>query len=253
MSLILNPTKTTLLAALLFFSACAPAGFAPTTEVADTEYSEQDAAATEAPLDVDAKAQEVLQMAVPELTPAQTAKVLSKYSHLDPKHLIPDVLLEKAVTYFDANITRFENRTYMGVYDYSKKSTLTRFFIVNLKTGEVQAYRSAHGTGSDSNHDGFAEKFSNSVGSNASSLGYAKTVETYISGKFGYALRMQGLSTTNSNLYKRAVVIHGANYVRDAAVVQGRSYGCPAVSFANRDKVVNQLKGGALIYFGLSK
>ena len=248
---ILNPTKTTLLAALLFLSACAPAAsFAPLT---DTDLTEQDAAATEAPLDADQKAQEVSQMAVPQLTAAQTAQVLAKYSHLDPKHLVPDALLEKAVTYFDANITRFENRTYLGVYDYSKKSTLTRFFIVNLKTGEVQAYRSAHGTGSDSNHDGFAEKFSNTEGSNASSLGYAKTVETYISGQFGYALRMQGLSTTNSNLYRRAVVIHGANYVRDSAVIQGRSYGCPAVSFANRDKVVNQLKGGALIYFGLSK
>jgi L,D-transpeptidase catalytic domain len=122
-----------------------------------------------------------------------------------------------------------------------------------LKTGAVEAYHSAHGTGSDSNHDGYAEKFSNATGSNASSLGFAKTVETYISGKFGYALRMKGLSTTNSNIYSRAVVVHGAKYVYDSDTKQGRSYGCPAVSFANRDHVVNTLKGGALIYFGLSK
>lgn len=244
--------RLTLSAASLFaLTACAQ----QFVSMPEDTVTEEQAAMTEAPaaIDLQKAEDEVVAMAEPKLTDAQKQKVLAKYSHLDPKHIVPTNLLEKAVLYFDANLGNFPNRNYLGVYDYSLRSTKARFYVVNLKTGDVWAVWSAHGKGSDADHDGYAEKFSNASGSNASSLGFAKTVETYQSAKFGYALRMKGLSTTNSNIYKRAVVIHGAKYVSDREVIQGRSYGCPAVAFENRDKLVNQLKGGALIYFGLSK
>lgn len=239
------------LVSALTLSACAQ----QFVSMPESELTEQEAAATEAPTasEIQKADSEISAMVTPSLSATQKQKVLAKYAHLDPKHIIPDGLLENAVLYFDANLGNFPNRNYLGVYDYSLRSTKARFYVVNLKTGSVWAVWSAHGKGSDANHDGFAEKFSNASGSNASSLGFAKTVETYQSAKFGYALRMKGLSTTNSNIYKRAVVIHGANYVSDREVVQGRSYGCPAVAYANRDKLINQLKGGALIYFGLSQ
>ena len=62
-----------------------------------------------------------------------------------------------------------------------------------------------------------------------------------------------GLSSTNSNVRARAIVIHGASYVQESSVIQGRSWGCPAVAMENRDTVVKALKGGSLIYAVLDK
>ncbi len=180
-----------------------------------------------------------------------TAEVLTNYDHLDPNQIVPENLLTKAVLYFDANKAKIKNQNYLSVIDFSKKSTVPRFFIVNLKTGSVWAMHVAHGTGSDSNSDGFAEKFSNVSGSNASSLGFYQASEIYV-GKNGNSMRLDGLSATNSRARARAVVIHGANYVRDANVIQGRSWGCPAVSHTNREEVLKRLKNGSIIYAGLS-
>ncbi len=255
MGLIPKTTKTVLLSGLVFLAACAPQGkFSSAIDgLTDEPMTEQEWIESEAPTDVQQKAAEMSQFSVPQLTVMEEARILAKYDYLDPKHEVPSELLEKAVVYYDTNYANVKNKNYIAVIDLKKKSTLNRFFIVNMKTGAVLALRTAHGKGSDADHDGYAEKFSNKHGSGASSLGYAMTAGTYNSKKFGYALRMHGLSSTNSNFYARAVVIHGANYVKQAAVKQGRSLGCPAVDFDYRDQVVNNLKNGAVVYLGLSK
>ncbi|MNS88942.1 hypothetical protein D3C72_1229360 [compost metagenome] len=135
----------------------------------------------------------------------------------------------------------------MTIIDYSLKSTKKRFFIVDMKKGSVQALHVAHGKGSDSNHDGYAEKFSNVEGSNATSLGFYFTAETY-NGSNGYSLKLDGLSTTNSRARERAIVIHGASYVQEKDVIQGRSWGCPALDNAYAKTIINQLKAGTLVY-----
>lgn len=170
---------------------------------------------------------------------------------LDPKGLIPKSLLNKAVAYYQTNASLLGNNQYLGVINFAAKSTQRRFFIVNMQTGAVLALHTAHGAGSDRNKDGFADQFGNTNDSNMSSLGFYKTAEVY-SGAHGRSLRLDGLSSSNSNARARAIVIHGADYVKDANVVQGRSWGCPAVSMGARDRVVNLLKGGALIYAGLA-
>lgn len=173
--------------------------------------------------------------------------VLNQYQHLDPNRIVPTKALETAVLYFHANKAKFKNQNVMSILDFSQKSTQKRWYFIDMKTGAVWNVHVSHGKGSDSNHDGFAEKFSNVEGSNASSVGFYKTAETY-QGSNGYSLRLDGLSTTNSNARSRAIVVHGANYVQDSNVIQGRSWGCPAVSQANRDKVINLIKGGSLLY-----
>ena len=187
---------------------------------------------------------------VPLVAPKSSAP-LAKYAHLDPLRLVPTDLLSKAVLYFDANPSLFTNKKYISVIDFSKSSRLKRFFIIDMKSGSVWAIHTAHGKGSDANHDGLAEKFSNMSGSNASSLGFYKAAETY-SGKYGKSLRLDGLSSTNSNARARAVVVHGANYVSETNVIQGRSWGCPAVAMGHKDKVIDMIKGGSLIYAGLA-
>lgn len=187
----------------------------------------------------------------PEVTEGVREQVLGKYGHLDPNRIVPTKLLEAAVVYFDANQSKIANKKYLSVIDFAQRSNKRRFYIVDMSSGAVWTTTVAHGKGSDANHDGFAEKFSNVSGSKASSLGYYLTAETY-NGSNGYSLRLDGLSSTNSRARSRAIVIHGASYVQDRDVIQGRSWGCPAVPLAYRDKVISWLKGGSLIYAGKS-
>lgn len=186
-----------------------------------------------------------------EPVPGDTTPSAGKYAYVDPNKVIPTNLKTAALNYFDANQSRIRNKKYLSIIDFSMSSTRSRFYIINMTTGSVWRIHVAHGKGSDSNHDGYAESFSNSSGSNASSLGYYMTAETY-SGSHGYSLRLDGLSSTNSNARSRAVVVHGASYVQEAEVIQGRSWGCPAVSMANRTKVIDMIKGGSIIYAGRS-
>lgn len=164
---------------------------------------------------------------------------------------IPGDLMDKALEYFYSNSGRITNKDFMGIIDFSQHSSRARFYIVDMRDGSVRAIHVAHGKGSDPDHDGFATIFSNTPNSNASSLGFYLTGETYI-GKHGKSMRLHGLSSTNSNALSRAIVIHEATYVQEANVKQGRSFGCPAVAAGEIANVISSLKGGALIYGGLA-
>ncbi|OGR78887.1 MAG: hypothetical protein A2X32_00305 [Elusimicrobia bacterium GWC2_64_44] len=164
---------------------------------------------------------------------------------------IPDDLRRKAMEAFSANQGRIENKRYIGVVDFAQHSSRQRFWIIDLQTGAERAMRVAHGTGSDPDGDGFATRFSNVPNSKASSLGPYLTGALY-TGKHGKSMRLHGLSSTNSNALSRAVVVHDSNYVREANVRQGRSFGCLAVANSEIAAVLASLRGGALIYAGLS-
>jgi hypothetical protein len=181
------------------------------------------------------------------LSAAERQKILAQYPHLDPLHEVPDLPLEEAVIYFHRNKSQFKNQNVISVIDYTQSSQKKRWHLIDLKSGSVWSLHVAHGKGSDRDHDGFAESFSNIEGSNSTSLGFYQTAETY-QGKWGYSLRLDGLSPENSNVRRRSVVVHGASYVLDQNVIQGRTWGCPAVSMANHKRVIDLIKGGSLIY-----
>lgn len=172
---------------------------------------------------------------------------LRNYDHLDPLNLIPDRPLQRAVEYFETNKASIKNKNYMVVIDYSKRSGLERFFLVQMATGHVEPLVVAHGKGSDSDHDGYAEKFSNENGSRATSLGFFYTDATYY-GENGYSLILDGLSPSNSSARERFIVIHGADYVSRNNEKQGRSWGCPALEVSVVRTVIDKIKGGALVY-----
>lgn len=180
-------------------------------------------------------------------TSADQAKILAKYSYVDPTKLVPVGQLKTALLYYDANLTKIKNTDYLSVIDFRQFSGNKRFYIINMKTGEVWNIRVAHGKGSDPSHDGYAKTFSNVSGSNASSLGFYLTSTTY-EGGHGYSLLLDGVSSTNSNVRSRAIVVHGADYVSEANVNQGRSWGCPAVAMENRTKLIDMIKNGSIIY-----
>ncbi|WII73487.1 murein L,D-transpeptidase catalytic domain family protein [Bdellovibrio sp. 22V] len=253
----LSPTKVlTTLAMMLTLSACGPQipvlpddphNEPAATFPGDGNNEGQGELPSETPPDVAEPTTPTSPPNPEEPVLTEREQILKMYDYLDPNQIVPTKPLEEAVIYFHKNKSKFKNTSVISVLDFSQKSTQKRWYFINMQTGSVWNVHVSHGKGSDSNHDGYAEKFSNTSGSNASSLGFYKTAETY-TGSNGYSLRLDGLSTTNSNARSRAIVVHGANYVQDSSVIQGRSWGCPAVSQSNRDKVINMIKGGSLIY-----
>ncbi len=144
-------------------------------------------------------------------------------------------------------------RTHLAIVDFSLPSTRPRLFMVNLQDGSVQGYLTAHGRGSDADHDGWAEHFSNAGGSLASSLGAYRTGARYY-GQHGLSLHLEGLEPSNANAAARAIVMHGAAYMSPDYIRHhgrpGRSFGCFVVDPALVPALITQLEGGVLLYAG---
>ncbi|OYZ20973.1 MAG: hypothetical protein B7Y39_09805 [Bdellovibrio sp. 28-41-41] len=176
---------------------------------------------------------------------------LSHFDYLDTKNKIPELAKKKALAYYELYKDKIPNKNYITVFDASNVSGKPRLHLIHIPTGATESYLVAHGKGSDRNHDGYAEKFSNQPNSNATSLGFYITEATYM-GDNGYSLRLKGLESTNSNAYARAIVVHGAGYV-DAKMAAaqnkvGRSQGCPAVETKYAKSVINKIKNGSVFY-----
>ena len=56
----------------------------------------------------------------------------------------------------------------------------------------------------------------------------------------------------NDNARKRAIVIHGAEYVSNEFINSygrlGRSWGCPALPLYRSDEIINTIKNGSCIF-----
>jgi hypothetical protein len=158
-------------------------------------------------------------------------------------------LFAKAKAALDTH--RVGPRDTMAVVDFSKPSSEPRFHLVDLMSGNVASFRVAHGRGSDPDHSGFVERFSNDFGSYASSNG-AYTTGDYYDGKYGLSMKVRGLDWSNYNAEPRAIVIHNAWYAEDDMISihgkLGRSEGCFAMSRENQYKVMRKLAGGRMIY-----
>jgi L,D-transpeptidase catalytic domain len=139
------------------------------------------------------------------------------------------------------------------VVDYSLHSSKDRLFVIDLETGAVAAYRTAHGRGSDADHDGFLDSFSDTPGSSASPEGLFRFAEAY-TGKHGQSFRLDGLDETNRRSRARAIVIHAANYAEPAFLKLhgklGRSNGCIVFSKADLARFIEAVPEGALIFVG---
>jgi hypothetical protein len=138
----------------------------------------------------------------------------------------------------------------LGIIDFSLPSTKRRFWVLDMEQKRVLFHELvAHGKGSGEN---FARSFSNIHGSFQSSIGLYVTESPY-EGEHGYSLRLQGLEQgVNDQAKPRAIVIHGAWYVSQSMITQqqrlGRSLGCPAVQDSVVKPLIDNLKGGNLIF-----
>lgn len=143
------------------------------------------------------------------------------------------------------------HRDVAAIADFGVHSAIPRFHFANIEQGTVRSFRVAHGTGSDPEHDGWLNWFSNVEGSNATSRGSFVTYEWY-RGKYGTSIRLGGLSPDNSNALPRAIVAHAADYARAEHVEKwgrlGRSNGCFAMSPEDFNQALWNISGGRLIY-----
>jgi hypothetical protein len=141
------------------------------------------------------------------------------------------------------------NQQYLTVVDFSQPSSNKRFYLIDMLNGQlVWNTYVAHGKNSGTT---IAQNFSNKLNSDASSLGFYVTKNTY-SGKHGLSLRIAGLDDGfNSNAEQRAVVVHGSAYVnaeRANSNTVGRSWGCPAIPQNEVANVINYIKGGTVMF-----
>ena len=162
---------------------------------------------------------------------------------------INEALFQRAKAALDSH--RIAARDSIGIVDFSLASRDPRFHLVDLAGGTVESFRVAHGRGSDPDHSGFVEMFSNRPGSEATSNG-TYTTGDYYHGKYGLSMKVQGRDWTNSNAESRAIVIHNAWYA-EAEMIDlhgklGRSEGCFAFGRADQWKVMSKLAGGRMIF-----
>jgi L,D-transpeptidase catalytic domain len=139
----------------------------------------------------------------------------------------------------------------IGVVDFAAASRNPRFHLLDMGSGKITSLLVAHGRGSDPDHSGWLQRFSNIPGSEATSSGAFLTSSPY-AGKHGQSRRLIGLDPENDQAESRAIVIHGADYVgSDIIAMQGkigRSQGCFAVAPSDLTQVMERLGEGRLLF-----
>lgn len=180
-------------------------------------------------------------------TNSSTSKHYSLYEELDLTKKISYQAFEQAMDGFE-KIKK--QKQILTLIDFSKPSTDERFYVIDIQKKKI-LYQSvvAHGKNSGEN---YTTSFSNTPGSNQSSLGFFLTEKSY-QGKNGLSLVLQGLEQgINDNAKKRAIVIHGANYANPQLAKTtgrlGRSWGCPALPHELNQSVIETIKEGSVIY-----
>jgi len=121
--------------------------------------------------------------------------------------------------------------TYCFFVDMNIHSGRKRFFVYDLQNDMVvNSGLVAHGSCRESFLT--QAKFSNVPGGGCSSMGKYRIGERY-RGQYGKSYKLYGLESTNSNAYKRAVVLHGFSCVPDEEIYPKdvcNSLGCAMVS-----------------------
>lgn len=139
----------------------------------------------------------------------------------------------------------------VGIADYGVHSARERFYFVNLEREEVKTSHVSHGAGSDPEHDGWLNHYSNTVGSNATSKGAYVTWEWY-QGRYGTSVRLGGLDPTNDAALRRYIVMHRAEYSEPKHIERwgrlGRSNGCFTFGEEQFREALLNLSGGRMIY-----
>ncbi|HEX2763056.1 MAG TPA: murein L,D-transpeptidase catalytic domain family protein [Allosphingosinicella sp.] len=185
----------------------------------------------------------------PAIPPMRSAVVPARQivasGAIDPR------LLARARAAFDRHRHQLAHTDVVGITDFSRPSREPRFYLLDTGSGRITSHLVAHGRGSDPDHSGYLERFSNAIGSEASSHGGYVTGDFY-QGKYGRSLRLAGLDRSNSNAETRAIVVHHAWYAEPEQLAEhgklGRSEGCFALPYNSLQQVLARLGPGRFLY-----
>ena len=145
---------------------------------------------------------------------------------------------------------RLNNKELFSIIDFTKDCNSKRFYTIDLEKMKIVYYTYvAHGKKSG---ERMATSFSDAVESNKSSIGFYITGNTYNGGN-GYSLILNGDEKGyNSNLAKRSVVVHAADYANEDYIARngrmGRSLGCPALPENIYKQVIETIKEKKMIF-----
>jgi hypothetical protein len=182
--------------------------------------------------------------------PVATPIVQPTPTTVAPRGIRPE-LFQRAMAALQQHGSRIRQQDRIAIADFSLPSSRLRFHLVDLHNGATRSMLVAHGIGSDPEHTGMLQRFSNEVNSEATSEGAFLAANYYV-GKHQLSQRLIGLDPTNNNALDRAIVIHGAWYSNSDMIAShgklGRSQGCFAVGEKELDKVFTLLGEGRMIY-----
>ncbi|MEO8401385.1 MAG: murein L,D-transpeptidase catalytic domain family protein [Gammaproteobacteria bacterium] len=179
-------------------------------------------------------------------SPDKEAKLLSAKTHNELNARV----IRLGINAYNNGVRRgVVRRKLLAIVDYSKPSTVRRFWIFDLTTHKILYHELvAHGVHSGGKH---VTSFSNAHNSHKSSIGIYVTERTY-QGKHNYSLRLRGLERGyNDNVKSRGVVIHSSHYVTNdfirVAGQLGRSHGCLAINPRVTRGIIDTIKNGTII------
>ena len=146
------------------------------------------------------------------------------------KLLVDKILVKSEEAKRFATSKNFDS-TVCFLIDMSEESGKKRFFVFDLQKDSVlNSGLVTHGNCKKTWLNG--REYGNKVGCGCTSLGRYKIGGSY-QGKFGLAFKLHGLDSSNSNAFRRYVVLHSHECVPDNEVHPlplCQSEGCPTVS-----------------------
>lgn len=182
-----------------------------------------------------------------------SSEELYKSITFEQGHELNEEVFFKALTGFEnlkkAGLLNSESHL-LTVCDFSMSSNTKRLWVIDINEKKV-LFNSLVAHGKNTGEE-FATNFSNTESSLQSSLGFYITDATY-NGDNGFSLRLLGMDKGfNDAAYRRAIVMHGADYVSDEFAAMhkriGRSWGCPAVPRDLTQPIINTIKGRNLLF-----
>lgn len=155
-------------------------------------------------------------------------------SSLDP------VLLRRATQEYAARRRQLGNRRYVTIVDYRKSIAQKRLFVYDVqKQSVVLSSRVAHSFWSGLL---YPTKFSNVEGSELSCTGTFLTDKDTYTGRFGQALRVDGITPgVNTAARRRAVVFH------EDPLFYNYSMACFMTSKVVNAQLISMIKGRSLV------
>lgn len=148
------------------------------------------------------------------------------------------------------------NQDFCLLMDLSIHSGKSRFYVYNFKSKSItDSSLVCHGVGKNST--ALKPIYSNEVGSNCTSLGKYKTGKrAYSNWGIHIHYKLHGLEKTNSNAFKRNVVLHSYEYVSETKLypnhlTMGWSLGCPVLSnkpMKRIDSLLQKTKKSTLLW-----